>query len=108
NEKDSLEVNAFWIDYDIELERKRKLWQIKSSDLEYIYTRDQQLGKHIKSIRENRTTIKQTQSLLPEANLSVMDPSSILNDPRNSYPIINGSGDDIRSSSGNSKVQTSI
>ncbi|CAG8739108.1 6113_t:CDS:2, partial [Funneliformis caledonium] len=128
DEKDLLEVNTFWNNRDIELERKRKLWQIESSDLDYIYTRDQQLEKHIKVIRENRATVEQTQSQLSKANVSVMDlssilndpgdsypiingsdddiTSSILNDPRNSYPIINGSDDDIISSSGNSEAQS--
>ncbi|KAF0477867.1 hypothetical protein F8M41_024177 [Gigaspora margarita] len=104
DEKDLLEVNTFWINRDIELGKKRKLWQIESSDLDYIYTRDQQLEKHIKVIRENRTTVEQTQSQLPEANVPVMDLSSILNDSGNSYTIINGSDDDIISS-GNSEVQ---
>ncbi|CAG8675222.1 41357_t:CDS:2, partial [Gigaspora margarita] len=97
DEKDSLEVNTFWINRDIELGKKRKLWQIELSD-------DQQLEKHIKVIRENRMTVEQTQSQLPEANVPVMDLSSILNDSGNSYTIINGSDDDIISS-GNSEVQ---
>ncbi|CAG8611577.1 12498_t:CDS:2 [Dentiscutata heterogama] len=105
DEKDLSEVNTFWNNREIELEKKRKLWQIESSDLDYIYTKDQQLEKHIKVIRENRTTVEQTKSQLPKANVPVMDLSSILNDPGNSYPIINGSGDDIISSSGNSEVQ---
>ncbi|CAG8791666.1 6474_t:CDS:2, partial [Dentiscutata erythropus] len=106
DEKDLSEVNTFWINRDIELEKKRKLWQIESSDLEYIHTRDQQLEKHIKVIRENRTKVEQTQSqIIPEANVSVMDLSSILNDSGNSYTVVNGSDDDIISSSGNSEVQ---
>ncbi|CAG8633845.1 4350_t:CDS:2 [Cetraspora pellucida] len=71
----------------------------------YIYSRDQQLEKHIKVIREKRTTVEQTPSQLPEANVPVMDLPSILNDQGNSYSIINGSDYDIISSSGNSEIQ---
>ncbi|CAG8598968.1 14995_t:CDS:2, partial [Funneliformis mosseae] len=57
DEKDSLEVNSFWNnceEIDQQRERKRKIWKIESADWDYLHTRDQQLSKHVKIIRENR------------------------------------------------------
>ncbi|CAG8502460.1 2049_t:CDS:10, partial [Acaulospora morrowiae] len=92
DEKNSSDVNAFWRNRDnIDILRKRKLWQIESSDLDYIHMRDQQLEKQVKLIRDNTIKaqyIEQTQSRFFETNASVMNISSILNDTEKSHSII--------------------
>ncbi|CAG8748673.1 20112_t:CDS:2, partial [Gigaspora rosea] len=90
--KNSPEVNAFWNNYNnTDIQRKRKLWQIEPSDLDYIYKRDQQLEKEIKLIRDERIKTQYSelnQSQFAETNASIMNLSSILNDPIESYSTI--------------------
>ncbi|CAG8632659.1 1681_t:CDS:2 [Ambispora gerdemannii] len=91
DEKNSSDVNAFWNRDNTDILRKRKLWKIESSDLDYIHIRDQQLEKQVKLIRDNRIKAQyseQTQSQSFETNASVMNLSSILNDPEKSYSTI--------------------
>ncbi|CAG8449372.1 204_t:CDS:2 [Scutellospora calospora] len=81
--KNSPEVNAFWNNYNnTNIQRKRKLWQIESSD---------QLEKEVKLIRNERIKAQYselTQSQFVETNASIMNLSSILNDPGESYSTI--------------------
>ncbi|CAG8766126.1 18283_t:CDS:2, partial [Dentiscutata erythropus] len=90
--KNSPEVSAFWNNYNnTDVQRKRKLWQIESSDLEYVYKRDQQLGEEIKLIRDKRIKAQYnglTQSQFVETNASIMNLSSIINNPEESYSTI--------------------
>ncbi|RIB01109.1 hypothetical protein C2G38_2231847 [Gigaspora rosea] len=97
--KNSPEVNAFWNNYNnTDIQRKRKLWQIEPSDLDYIYKRDQQLEKEIKLIRDERIKTQYSelnQSQFAETNASIMNLSSILNDPIESYSTIAPKNDGI-------------
>ncbi|CAG8453037.1 13377_t:CDS:10, partial [Ambispora leptoticha] len=92
DEKNSSGVNAFRRNRDnTDILKKRKLWQIESSDLDYIRMRDQQLEKQVKLIRDNTIKVQyseQTQSRFFETNASVMNISSILNDTEKSHSTI--------------------
>ncbi|KAF0442185.1 hypothetical protein F8M41_003694 [Gigaspora margarita] len=110
--KNSPEVNAFWNDYNnTDIQRKRKLWQIESTDLDYICKRDRQLEKEIKLIRDERIKAQYselTQSQFVETNAPIMSLSSILNDPVESYSTIAPNNDGVIQDTASKTMQKTI